>query len=166
MRNAGRGQRCDLSAGSSYKMKWGKRSNCSEEGIENSKAVVSEKHSIPWDHRRVSCAWSYSSLLEEAKKDEARSLTGDVILRHLGFPTNNGWHWSFWSQQMMITLVFWKENFDGKEENVQQGEEREDEKPRQGLEVSVHSQFFMIFNLLENSIPWRYCILTTGLDGL
>lgn len=53
---------------------------------------------------------------------------------------------------MMITLVFWKENFDGKEENVQQGEEREDEKPRQGLEVSVHSQFFMIFNLLENSI--------------
>lgn len=43
MRNAGRGQRCDLSAGSSYKMKWGKRSNCSEEGIENSKAQLYQK---------------------------------------------------------------------------------------------------------------------------
>lgn len=54
---------------------------------------------------------------------------------------------------MMIRFIFKKVNSDGSEGDVQEGEgEREDEKPRQVLEMNESSQFF-ITNFQENSIP-------------
>lgn len=54
---------------------------------------------------------------------------------------------------MMIRFTFQKVNSDGSEEGEQQGGEREGEKPREGLKVNESSQFFILFNLPENSIP-------------
>lgn len=46
-------------------------------------------------------------------------------------------------------------NSDDSEEDEQQGRERKAEKLRQGLKVNENSQFFIAFNLPENSIPKR-----------
>lgn len=56
---------------------------------------------------------------------------------------------------MMIRFTFQKVNSDDSEEGEQQGREREGEKLRQGLKVNGSSQFFILFNLPENSIPKR-----------
>lgn len=55
----------------------------------------------------------------------------------------------------MIRFVFQKVNSDDSEEDEQQGRERKAEKLRQGLKVNENSQFFIAFNLPENSIPKR-----------